>query len=107
MGSELAGRPINAGRRIPTISDRQPDQILTLTTHSLSSAVPIERILRVSVAMRNHEPSNFVRRAGCGGDGADDVRRFCVACEGKQVDLSRATSRDDDAVPVRENVGHG
>jgi hypothetical protein len=78
LDSKTSAAPIDGGRRIPTIADRLPDQILTLTGHSLSSAVPIENKLHVVqvVAKRNKESSNFLtgRRVGRHGGGGEDSR---------------------------------
>jgi len=52
--------------------------------------------------VRYDEPSNSCRR---GGDRANMVLYIGIARVRKQVDLSRATSGDDDAIPVLVVIG--
>ena len=89
------------------IANWLPDQILTITTYSFSSTIPIEIKLCEGVAMRNDEPGNFVRCARCNTHDADDVHKLSIACIRKQVEASRAMSRDNDALPICENETDG
>ena len=105
LGTEFGSAPISGGRRFPAPADRLPNQVKSLAAYGFSFAFPIESKLCEGVAVRNNEPSDSF---GCGGDRADMSWETSIARIREQVDLSGATSGDNDAIPIEEkHSGHG